>query len=214
MAQLKCTHPVQWPSHSVRTPRWDRSINPSFKPGMTMAEAVGFIREEVQAMTVGNFTLTTDMENLDNLRVMRAMGNDSGAVLRISLEGRYYDLACDRWVQLEHNIYALSLALLSMRSSIGWGVGNWHQLLGGFGANGYSQQASTATASATPNAANGNGAAAELEEWRSLLGLGPTATLDDAHATYRRRAKSAMNDQDELMRLNLAMEAAQKILGT
>lgn len=209
MAQFKCTHPVQWPAHSARTQKWERSVNPSFKAGMTLQEAAELLKEEATALGGGIVTLSTDIEHLDNPRAMRSVGYDAGAVIKILLDGKTYDLACDRWVQLEHNIYALSLALRNIRSMQQWGVGTLHHLLGGF-----TGQAAAAMAAQKPaNPESAARAAPALEDWRLLLGLGPTATLEDAHAVYRRRAKNASNDEQELMRLNLAMDAAAKAFG-
>src|SRR5690606_20014849 len=109
--------------------------------------------------------------------------SDNGACLHLTLNGQQYRLACDRWSPVEQNIYALHLALRNLRNIVQWGVGNIEIAFCGFNPM---IQKSVGAGGATQNAASGS----TLEDWRLTLGLGPTATLDDAQAVYRRRAKS------------------------
>src|SRR5690606_15917082 len=111
-------------------------------------------------------------------------------------------LACDRWVGVEQNIYALHLALRNLRNIVLWGVGNVENVFGGYAAAVQPHASAPAAGAKAP----------ALESWRLTLGLGPTATLEDAQAVYRRRAKSSADNEDELMKLNLAMDEASKAL--
>lgn len=197
MPLLRYSHPLIWPQHIAPTPKWERSINNAFKPGLTLQEALMFLQEEVDALQVQDATLVTDYEHIDNVRLQRKIGNEAGALLKIKLNHVLYEFACDKWVQVEQNLYALHLTLRNLRSVIGWGVGTLPQVLSGFA------HGATITAH-TPQAE---------EDWRRALGLGVTATLDDAHAVYRRRAKLVAENQEELTRLNLAMDQASKALG-
>lgn len=201
MIDLKFSHPVQWPSDQQLTPKYEKSINRSFNAGMSVAEAIGFLQEEVNAFDgVKEAVLFTDFEDIDKPARTRRVGHDNAAMIRLKLASGTYRLACDRWVSVEQNIYALHLGLRNIRSNVSFGVGDVAKALGGY----------ALTLAATGSSA---GVTKVLEEWRLVLGLGHTATLDDAHAVYRRRAKSAANDQDELVRLNLAMDEAAKELG-
>lgn len=213
MVALNFSHPLQWPSGYPRTEIWAKSINTTFKNGMTMQEALTFLYEELQQLGVKKATLFTDYENIEKPRSIRRIGSDNGATLQLELDGRQYRLACDRWAPIEQNIYALHLALRNLRSIVQWGVGNVENVFGGYCAS----VQNMIHGSGAVNGASTHGAptanAAALDEWRLALGLGPTATLDDAQAVYRRRAKSLADKPDELMRLNLAMDAASKALG-
>lgn len=202
--QFKASHPLHWPNNYPRTPQWDKGTNSSFKAGMPMNEAMNFLKEELQAINPQTATLLTDYENLETPRLMRKVGNDQGVALKLRIDNKQYELACDRWLQLEHNIYALHLALRSLRGIVEWGVGSYAQVLGGYAVGG-----------ATPMmAAGGEGGGMQMEEWRLTLGLGPSATLEDASAVYRRRAKIVAGDQEELTKLNLAMDEASRVLGS
>lgn len=201
MASLVFTHPLQWPNGFPRTQRWEKSVNPGFKTGLSIQEALTFLYEELQQLQATRGTLFTDYENIEQPRTIRRVGNDDGAALTIDLNGQTYRMACDRWVGVEQNIYALHLTLRSLRNIVLWGVGNIEDVFGGYLPT--AMQARHAT---------GVGGQSTMEEWRLVLGLGPTATLEDAQAVYRRRAKSYAEKPDELMKLNLAMDAASKAL--
>jgi hypothetical protein len=203
MTSIKFSHPLHWPNGFPRTEKWEKSINHSFKPGLTMQEALTFLYEELKELGVKKATLCTDYENIEQPRAIRRIGSDNGAALRIEIDNRIYQLACDRWVAIEQNIYALHLALRNLRSIVLWGVGNLENVFGGYAAGNAQTSAFNGGMSVNDSA---------MEEWRIQLGLGPTATLDDAQAVYRRRAKNFANNQEELMKLNLAMDAATKAL--
>jgi hypothetical protein len=57
---------------------------------------------------------------------------------------------------------------------------------------------------------SGSGDGSNLPEWMQYLGLGPTATLEDANAIYRRRAKQLADEKDdqEMLKLNAAIDEA------
>lgn len=198
MVDLKFSHPLQWPHGYPRTEKWEKSVNASFKPNMSMQEALTFLYDELKELGAKKAVLYTDYENIEQPRSIRRIGSDNGATVQFELNDRQYRMACDRWAPVEQNIYALHLALRNMRSIVQWGVGSVECAFGGY-ING--------------SAANASHKGEQLDEWRAKLGLGPTATLDDAQAVYRRRAKSLADKPDELMDLNLAMDAATKALG-
>lgn len=210
MVALKFTHPLQWPQGYPRTQQWEKSVNKTFKNGMPIKEALTFLYDELQELGVAKATLYTDYENIEKPNSIRRIGSDNGATLHMELNGHQYRLACDRWAPIEQNIYALHLALRNLRSIVLWGVGNVENVFGGYCAA--AQNAIHASSHAAGQGQTSGGNDSGMEDWRLLLGLGPTATLDDAQAVYRRRAKSLADKPDELMRLNLAMDEATKAL--
>lgn len=213
MVDLKFSHPLQWPHGYPRTEMWAKSINSNFKTGMTMQEALTFLYEELQHLGAGKAVLFTDYENIEKPSSIRRIGSDNGATIQFELNGHQYRIACDRWAPVEQNIYALHLALRNLRMVVEWGVGNPENVFGGYSSVVQNTLHATGAAGGSMNGAPASGGAAgSIEEWRLTLGLGPTATLDDAQAVYRRRAKSLAEKPDELMKLNLAMDAANKAL--
>lgn len=203
MLTIRHSYPLQWPHDLPPTEKWGKGINQSFNMAMTLQEATNFLLEELNALTVvQEATLCTDHQDLGNPRRVPHPVVNNGVVLRLKIDGSQYNIACDRWVRLEHNVYALHLVLRNLRVMLEWGVGDLKRFLAGFLPGG-------AVASALP-AGHQEG----MEEWRLYLGLGPTAKLDDAQAVYRRRAKAVMDNEEEMLRLNLAMDAASKTLST
>lgn len=211
MVDLKFSHPLQWPNGYPRTEMWAKSINSGFKNGMSMQEALTFLYEELQQAGAGKAVLYTDYENIEKPSSIRRIGSDNGATIQFELNGHQYRLACDRWAPIEQNIYALHLALRNLRMIVEWGVGNPENVFGGYSSVVQNTLHATGAGASINGAASASGGAA-IDEWRLTLGLGPTATLDDAQAVYRRRAKSLADKPEELMKLNLAMDAANKAL--
>lgn len=216
MIVLKFTYPLQWPQHSERTSNWDKKINQTFKVGLTIQEALTFLQEELDLLGAKQAIVNTDYENLPNPRLQRKVGQEVAACVQFKINDYVYHVACDQWLLVEQNIYTIHLMLRNIRTTIDLGIGSINQFLMGFSTR------RSAEVTANPHLPFGERRARtspaaivtpQVEEWRLALGLGPSATLEDAHATYRRRAKSAGNDQEALLQLNLAMDAATKALG-
>ena len=82
-----------------------------------------------------------------------------------------------------------------------WGLAEIETAFRGFMA---SQRDAVATATGTQISGQ--------EPWLLALGLGPSATVHDANATYRARAKQVASNPEALLRLNAAIETARKFL--
>lgn len=194
--------PLHWPNTKDATKPSLRGHNNGFPPGMKLREAITYLEEEVSALAPQAATLYTNMEHLANDRLRKKLSNEPGATLELKIGGKNYFIACDKWALLEHNLYALHLSIRSIRNMEKWGVASVEQAIYGFAALKLRQEVEEAHDSGL-----------EIEEWMAELGLGPTATLEDAQAVYRRRAKSLANDEDALIQLNNAMDEARKHLG-
>lgn len=190
--------PLEWPKGWPQTPKNMRGFENGFKAQMTLKEAASFLSEEVAQCSLANAVLTCDVADMMNDRQRKRLSEESGACLRFRYEGTLYTLACDRWYLLEHNLYALHLALRNLNNVVRWGVASFPRAFKGF--------------EAMIMASDGEKQDLPLTDWQRELGLGPTATLEDAQATYRRRAKLAGTNEEALMKLNLAMERAKQAL--
>jgi hypothetical protein len=169
------------------------------KGDMGYAEAVGYLREELAEKPYEKATLTTCYDNLENDRLRKRMDPHNGASLLLSHEGEEYLIATDSWMLTQQNIYAVYMVLYQLHQAEKWGADGMAQLLRGF---------RTREPAAPVQAQSQSGP----EPWRELLGLGPTARLTDANATYRVRAKELAEDQAKLTQLNQAIEEARKAL--
>lgn len=206
MQNIEYKYPLSWPQNWDRTPSKSRTLNSGFKNNMSLSEAIRFLEDETANFNGANsFILYCDVENLSSERLRRKLSDDSGVCLTFKYGQGHYAIACDKWFSLEHNIYALHLIVRSMRNIERWGVGSVPRALFGYLQDNPSiGNNAQAVASAL--------AASEMPKWQALLGLGSTATIEDAKAVYRRKMKLAINDEERMRELNLAMEEASKIL--
>jgi hypothetical protein len=194
MAKLQFESPLAWPEGMETTPRAQQRSDHGFSDQMTLAESLAYLEEEVAAVATKG-TLYLDIEHPNQDRLRKKVGSRSGACLTLRIDGMDYVLACDRWQLPEHNIYALHLALRQWRNMERWGLGGIPQLLNGFCAR-------------VRTAGDSKRGAVTLPPWMEEMGLGPSATLDDAIAIYHRRAKQLTQDTDGMARLNGLMEEA------
>jgi hypothetical protein len=201
MSQLTLSCPVLWPQNRPRTPNSQRIPLPGAKGDMSYSEAIGLLREALSTHEYRNPTLYTCYQNVENDRQRKRVDPHNGVSLLLSLHGVEYLLACDSWTLTQQNIYAIYLLLNNLHQLERWGVGDIAVFLEGF-----RTQESRTAALAQAKASSG------LEPWRETLGLGPTAKLIDANATYRVRAKENADNEDELTKLNKAIEEARKAL--
>lgn len=199
MTAIRYISPLQLPPNWVKTPPGRRSYDNNFSRALTIKEALDFLEEEANLLAPdSSATVFSSYENLRHERGRKALNSDTSVCIKFGYDRAPVMIACDKWSLLEHNIYALSLALRAIRNLHTWGVCSPAQALSIF-------------SSAGQNAPSSESSPA-LPDWMTNLGLGPTATLEDANAIYRRRAKEVSSDEHALMELNLAMDAARKHL--
>lgn len=197
MARLEFSAPLNWPSWVPVTPLVYRKNDRNFAPPMKLEESIRFIEDEINEIGC-NGTLSLDIAHPLNERLYKKIGSRVGAVLQLDYMDSRYLIACDAWQQMEHNIYAIHLALRQWRNMERWGIAPLAVLLHGF-----TDQKMPAAPAKHSKSAN-----AKTEDWMYAMGLGPTATLDDLEAVYHRRAKKCAHDTDALVKLNITMEAA------
>lgn len=197
---LEISNPLYWPDHIPRTPRGRQTNLHGFSNTLTVEQALQFLDEEVVKLNVMRADLTTHIEHFNSPRLRKVENTSPAVTLSLRLpEGRYH-LSCDRWLSPQHNLYALVMTLRTMAQLEGWGVIGRAEILEHF--------RERVPAPAAPKPVHST-----LEPWRNMLGLGPTATLSDANAVYRSRAKAVgEHDLDALAHLNEAIEQARRAL--
>lgn len=191
---LRFSSPLNWPEWIPVTPRAGQRTDRNFAPPMKLEESIAFLEEEIGAINC-NAILSLDIDQPTSERNRKKVGNRTGAALQLRFPFGNYVLACDTWLTMENNIYALHLAIRQWRNMERWGVGTLPVLLKGFEPG---VQTTVLTQAPEWN----------MPEWMEYLGLGPTATLDDAQAVYHKRAKQLAQNSDALTRLNINMEEA------
>jgi hypothetical protein len=204
---IEITTPLQWPEGLAHTPRGKQSMLNGFAPTMTIEDAIRYLDDEVLSFKLQDVVLTTHIEHFASPR-LRKLENISSAIgVLFKHEGERYLLPCDRWLLPQHNIYGIVMTLRQIRALDGYGVLSGNTLFHHF------LQKKKAAAQTSHSADVVVDAAKELEPWRLMLGLGPSATVSDANAVYRARARSiGDHDSAALSALNEAIEKARRNL--
>lgn len=206
MTELQLDSPLKWPTHILQTERLKRQFNHNFQQNMTEPEALAFLQDEVtRTPEITGAKLTCNAVNINSPIATQYLSKNPGASLIVRIDGKQATLCCDRWQTIAHNIYALHLAIRQFRQLSEWGIGSLPVLLHGF----TDAVASTAAGSTT------NAGSPAIHNWQKVLGLGAGATLEDANAVYRNRAKAiGETDPDGLQTLNLAIQEARRHFGS
>ncbi len=186
--------PLSWPESIPVTSLMQQRSDNGFSPDIPLTDAVNFLKDEIDAAGINYAVLYTDYEqpNVDRLR--RKVGSRTGACLHLKYRDRGYIITCDRWQRLEHNVYAMHLALRQWGNMEKWGIGNIASLMAGFEVD------------RPPESAGEERVVGSVAECLESFGLGANATLDDATAIYHRRAKALADDNEALVKLNLQMD--------
>lgn len=203
MADIRYEYPLRLPSGWESTPPSARAFNTSFPRTLTMGDALRFLEDEIRAFPFTAATIYTNYQHVTNERLRKKTSNDTAGVsIMIKCYGREHMLACDHWQLTEQNLYAIHLALRALRNFEDWAIATRSYALSLFSGN----------IAAKDSAWEDGGADGQLPGWMLNLGLGPTATIEDANAIYRRRAKELEGDEEKLLKLNQFIEEARRHL--
>ncbi len=198
MPQLIYQCPLTFPTGWTRTAQGATTVNRQFSKTTTIEDALHYLQDEIAAIHADSAILYTNYESIHNPGMRSKRGNSEGASLQLTVKGASGFLACDQWNTVAHNLYALHLAVRHLRMFEEWGVATADFMLSAFSDKAAQTRAVQSTG---------------MADWMITLGLGPTATLDDANAMYRQRAKQAAADAHALLELNFAIEQARQALG-
>jgi hypothetical protein len=182
-------YPLQWPEG------WPRTWTGAQKAGPYRTELPGALknlRAELRLLCGDAAAKTLVLSSNYTLGVERPP--DPGVVAYFTWEGEQVAIPCDRWATIAQNVQAIALTIEAMRAIERHGAKHMVKaMFRGF--------------VALPAPAKG---------WRQVLGVGPSASLDDAEAAYRAAARSAHPDRggtDERMAaLNAAIAEARREL--
>lgn len=211
--------PLQWPFGWQRTKASDRvrsgfsetaqversgyeTVNGNYQrvtkvvrgtKSVTLRTACVRLQEQLERMEAADVVLSTNVELTlgGEPRADRRAPDDPGAAVYFRLLGKERVLACDKFVSVAENITALANHIDAMRRIERYGVGTLDQAF-----TGYDRLPS-------PNADN-------RAPWRKEFGFKPTdlVTPEVVQARYRSMAKQFATNEQALLNLNLAREAA------
>lgn len=203
MPDIRYEYPLKLPSGWNSTPPSSRVFNTSFPRTLTLTEAFRYLEEEIRQFPFAGASVYTNFQHVTSDRLRKKVGNDTaGITLTMKVYNREHMITCDHWQILDQNTYAIYMALRAIRNFEDWGIATRSYVMSLFSGN-----ITTKDFAVTGGEDEGG-----LPGWLLALGLGPTATLEDANAVYRRRAKEIGNNEDALLKLNQAIEEARRHL--
>ena len=188
---------LHWPKGRERTPEPKRKAA-RFKVSLTTA--IDDLLHELDRLGAKYVTISTDCPGYTKSGVWRpyadAVYNDPGVAVYFDLNGDQMCMSCDCWELVDDNMRAIGLTIAAMR-----GIERW-------GASDAVNRAFTGFRHALPAAG---------DDWKTVLGLTKSATMNDVKQAHRRLAREAHPDQGgnehEMVRINQAVEAARRELG-
>lgn len=203
-------YPLQWPFGWKRTPPHSRQRAKFAKVDtdalgykaikeLTVSQALDRLFRELELLHASSCVASTNIETrLDGTpRSDRRAPDDPGVAVYFKLHGHDRVLACDKWDRVADNIAAIAAHIDAIRRQDRYGVGTIDQAFAGY--------------SALPPPASSSRPA---RPWHEVLGVRPNATLKEAEAEYRRRAKAAHPDYggsaDRMAELNAAISEVRR----
>lgn len=190
--QRDLAYPLHWPAGHPRTRRTDES---AFKV-RSFAVARNELLDELRLMGTKYPVISTNITlRRDGLPYAnQAQPDDRGVAVYFLYKNASHVFACDRWDKVHDNIRAVARTINAIRGIARWGTTDMME------------RAFTAFA-ALP---------ASAEDWRTVLGLGPNATLEQCKAAHRKLAVEHHPDRggraDEMVKVNAAYDNAQREL--
>jgi len=210
--------PLRWPDG------WDRSTYPregNFSGDRTLTQAVRELYEELSRKDSSGKSFARDIE----ITCADGTANptrhiDSGAAVYFTRpspdgpEDQHVVLACDKWRDPAHNVWALVLHVRALRGLLRWGVGTTSQAFAGYVALPPSPDAApyVPPPEGTPDALVYGG------PWWEMLGFRfKPKGIEDVDAAYKNLARKVHPDvggSETLMQnLNVARDEALTALG-
>lgn len=204
--------PLSWPLQEQRTPaamrkdaqfrsaRRDATGNRLCAGSKTMTDAVEFLYAELERLDAVNVVVSTNIKpRLDGMpRANEPKPVDPGAAVYFVLAKRPMVLACDRWLRVEDNLYAIAKHIEAIRAQERWGVGSRAQAFRGY---------LLLTGAVAPR------------HWRDVLGAnGAHVDAEWVTARYRTLAADLHPDKggtaDQMAELNRAKDEALAAVGS
>lgn len=201
MVDISYEIPLKAPEGTALTPKSMRRYDSGFPPTLSLDEALQYLEEECrQIPSVESVKMHSNYDRINVPKLRKMIDEDPAVCLELKLQGKAYFIVCHQWGMIEHNIYALHLALRAMLNIVKWGVADLETALYGFA----SERSRVFTEEAEDESLMSK------DKWMTILRLDASATLEEANKSYRHHVKVAAENEEALLRLNQAIEAARK----
>ena len=190
-------YPLSWPISRPRTEPGNRRV--ANFGDHTVARAVAEIYAELKRLGVGDWNVVVSSNiplRLDGVpRSDQGNMKDPGVAVYFKLKERSTVFACDKWIHVEHNLWAVAKHIEAMRGQRRWGVGDLEQQFAGY--------------AALPPSGSSAGAS-----WWNILGCAHDAPFDVVKEAYREKAQIVHPDNkltgshEAMVLLNTAWDQA------
>jgi hypothetical protein len=184
-------YPLSWPTGWARTPAQKRQ-NSAFAD-RSLAKARDFMLNELRLLGARNVTLSTNVVlRMDGLPYSgKRAPQDPGVAVYFTLSGSAKVLACDKWLTVIDNLWAIGKHISAIRGQARYGVGTIDQAFQGY--------------AALP---------APAVDWWAVLGVSRGADIETIAEAYHQAAKrthpDAGGDHDAFLKVQAAFDQAKK----
>lgn len=159
-------YPLSYPHGWPRTPRANikRSNFGTRQKPITTDRAIKALALELKRLNATDVVISTNLRLRNDGYPMSSQRDpdDRGAAVYFKLKGKPRVLACDKWLLVGENLYAIARHIEALRAQERWGVGTLDQAFTGY--------------AALP--------ATTGEHWTSVLGLTRAATRDEVNQQF------------------------------
>lgn len=198
-------YPLSWPEGWPRTAKQQRRMSRFSRSHAfaarwhSMNEARELLAGELRRLGARKCVLSTNVPlRLDGAPYAnQKQPDDTGAAVYFELKGRPVSLACDRWLHVEDNVWAIGRHIEALRAQERWGVGSIERAFSGY-------QALPAVGESSAS------------DWWKTLGVPVNATVDQVRDAYRVLVKKHHPDRggdaEMFRRLQAAMERFERTL--
>ncbi len=173
--------PAGWPRTSANLRRESRFLRASSFAARahSMDESRTELSNELARMGAKKIVLSTNIQlRIDGAPYSgRIRPSDPGAAIYFELKGKPVSLACDKWLRVEDNVWAIAKHIEALRGQERWGVGSIEQAFRGY--------------MALP--AIGESSASD---WWKTLGVPVNASADQVRKAYRILVKKHHPDRN------------------
>jgi hypothetical protein len=163
----KTAYPLCWPDRRGRTPEVERRTNKNFKASFAIAREL--CKAEIRRLGGDSVIVSSNVDLKKNgeptgLKWGFKVTGDNGVAVYFTRKGKQLCFACDRWVHVQDNMYAIALTIEALRGIARWGTGDM-------------MEAAFTGYTALPERTTGN--------WWEVLGVAVNASGEQVKDAYR-----------------------------